>query len=58
MPRIGDNALARMGPLLSALRERRPPIEPTPEADALLGALGLDSGRSARGARGARANRP
>ena len=44
VPRIGDNALARMGPLLSALRERRPPIEPTPEADALLSALGLDSG--------------
>ena len=44
VPRIGDNALARMGPLLSALRERRPPIEPTPEADALLSGLGLDSG--------------
>ena len=43
VPRIGDNALARMGPLLSALQERRPPIESTPEADALLGALGLDS---------------
>jgi acetylornithine deacetylase/succinyl-diaminopimelate desuccinylase-like protein len=43
VPRIGDNALARMGPLLSALNERRAPVEPTPELQELLGALGLDA---------------
>jgi acetylornithine deacetylase/succinyl-diaminopimelate desuccinylase-like protein len=42
VPRIGDNALARMGPILTALRERRPPAEPPPETERLLEALGLD----------------
>jgi acetylornithine deacetylase/succinyl-diaminopimelate desuccinylase-like protein len=42
VPRFGDNALARMGPLLSALRERRPPLDVTPEPEALLRALGHD----------------
>jgi acetylornithine deacetylase/succinyl-diaminopimelate desuccinylase-like protein len=44
VPRIGDNALARMGPLLTALTERRPPAEPGPEVRLLLDALGLDGG--------------
>jgi acetylornithine deacetylase/succinyl-diaminopimelate desuccinylase-like protein len=43
VPRIGDNALSRMGPLLTALRERRAPADPPPESLALLQALGLDS---------------
>jgi acetylornithine deacetylase/succinyl-diaminopimelate desuccinylase-like protein len=42
VPRIGDNALAKLAPALTALRERRPAFEPTPECDALLRALGLD----------------
>jgi acetylornithine deacetylase/succinyl-diaminopimelate desuccinylase-like protein len=42
VPRIGDNALSRMGPLLTALRERRAPADPPPESLALLQALGLD----------------
>jgi acetylornithine deacetylase/succinyl-diaminopimelate desuccinylase-like protein len=42
VPRIGDNALARMGPLLAALRDRRPPFELTSEPEALLRALGHD----------------
>jgi acetylornithine deacetylase/succinyl-diaminopimelate desuccinylase-like protein len=43
VPGIGDNALAKMGPILTAFRERRPALALTPEADALLTALGLDS---------------
>jgi acetylornithine deacetylase/succinyl-diaminopimelate desuccinylase-like protein len=42
VPRIGDNALAKLAPALTALRERRPAFEQTPESDALLRALGLD----------------
>ena len=40
--RLGDNALARMGPLLTALRERRASFALNPEAEAFLGALGHD----------------
>ena len=43
VPRIGDNALARMGSVLTALRERRAPVRPPPETLGLLEALGLDS---------------
>jgi acetylornithine deacetylase/succinyl-diaminopimelate desuccinylase-like protein len=43
VPRIGDNALTRMGPVLTALGERRPPPEPPPETLRLLEALGLDA---------------
>ncbi|HYN51682.1 MAG TPA: M20/M25/M40 family metallo-hydrolase [Thermoleophilaceae bacterium] len=43
VPRIGDNALARMGPVLTALRDRRAPIQPPPESLLLLEALGLDA---------------
>jgi acetylornithine deacetylase/succinyl-diaminopimelate desuccinylase-like protein len=42
VPRIGDNALAKMGPLLTALRERRPSFDLTPEPEAFLRALGVD----------------
>ena len=41
IPRIGDNALTKMAPLLDALGARHPVWEGTPEADALLGALGV-----------------
>ena len=42
VPGIGDNALAKMAPLLTALRDRRPSFDLTPEPEALLRALGLD----------------
>jgi acetylornithine deacetylase/succinyl-diaminopimelate desuccinylase-like protein len=42
VPRIADNALVRMAPLLEALREGRPTYSVTPETTALLLALGLD----------------
>jgi acetylornithine deacetylase/succinyl-diaminopimelate desuccinylase-like protein len=42
VPRIGDNALGKLAPVLSALGERRPSFDLTPEPEALLAALGLD----------------
>ena len=41
IPRIGDNALTKMAPLLDALAASHPTWEGTPEAEALLGALGV-----------------
>ena len=43
VPRIGDNALARMGPVLTNLHERRAPMQPPRESLLLLEALGLDA---------------
>ena len=42
VPRIGDNALVKMAPLLAALADGRPEHVASPETDALLVALGLD----------------
>jgi acetylornithine deacetylase/succinyl-diaminopimelate desuccinylase-like protein len=42
VPRVADNALEKMGPLLEALRTRRPTMHPTPEPEALIHALGHD----------------
>jgi acetylornithine deacetylase/succinyl-diaminopimelate desuccinylase-like protein len=42
VPRIADNALVRMAPVLEALREGRPAYSLSPEPEALLLALGLD----------------
>jgi acetylornithine deacetylase/succinyl-diaminopimelate desuccinylase-like protein len=42
VPRIGDNALVRMAPVLEALRDGRPAYSLSPEPEALLRALGLD----------------
>jgi acetylornithine deacetylase/succinyl-diaminopimelate desuccinylase-like protein len=42
LPRIGDNALAKLAPVLTALRERRPSFDLTPEPEALFAALGLN----------------
>jgi acetylornithine deacetylase/succinyl-diaminopimelate desuccinylase-like protein len=42
IPRIGDNALTKMAPLLEAMREARPSLEPSPEPEAFLEALGLN----------------
>jgi acetylornithine deacetylase/succinyl-diaminopimelate desuccinylase-like protein len=42
-PRIGDNALSKMGPILEALRDGRPGYELSPEPEAFLRALGVDT---------------
>jgi acetylornithine deacetylase/succinyl-diaminopimelate desuccinylase-like protein len=41
IPRIADNALSKMAPLLEALSGGRPVVAPTPEPQALLEALGV-----------------
>jgi len=41
LPRIGDNALAKLAPLLSALGDARVVPEHSPEPDAFLTALGI-----------------
>jgi acetylornithine deacetylase/succinyl-diaminopimelate desuccinylase-like protein len=43
VPRIGDNALAKLAPLVEAIATRRPPLELSPEPEAFLAALGVDS---------------
>ena len=42
VPRIGDNALVKMAPVLAALADGRPEHVASPETEELLGALGLD----------------
>jgi len=42
IPRIGDNALSKMAPLLERLAEARTVFDVTPEPEALIRALGLD----------------
>jgi acetylornithine deacetylase/succinyl-diaminopimelate desuccinylase-like protein len=42
MPRIGDNALAKMPRLIEALSGGRPVLEGSPEADAFMRAIGID----------------
>ncbi|HYH57764.1 MAG TPA: M20/M25/M40 family metallo-hydrolase [Thermoleophilaceae bacterium] len=42
IPRIGDNALTKLAPLLQAMRDRQPSLELSPEPESLLSALGLD----------------
>jgi acetylornithine deacetylase/succinyl-diaminopimelate desuccinylase-like protein len=50
IPRIGDNALSKMAPILDALSGGRPVVAPTPEPQALLEALGVaDDGDLAAG---------
>lgn len=44
IPAIGDNALIKLAPILEALADRRPELEPAPEVDAFFEALGVDSG--------------
>ena len=41
IPRIGDNALTKMAPLLDAMADGRPVYELNPEVEAFLGALGV-----------------
>jgi acetylornithine deacetylase/succinyl-diaminopimelate desuccinylase-like protein len=42
IPRIGDNALTKLAPLLQAMRDRQPSLELSPEPESLLSALGVD----------------
>jgi acetylornithine deacetylase/succinyl-diaminopimelate desuccinylase-like protein len=43
-PRLGDNALLKVGPLLDAMRDRQPGFDLTDAPRALLEALGLEPG--------------
>jgi acetylornithine deacetylase/succinyl-diaminopimelate desuccinylase-like protein len=43
IPRIGDNALTKMAPVLDAMRDGRPAFELSPEPEAFFRALGLDT---------------
>jgi acetylornithine deacetylase/succinyl-diaminopimelate desuccinylase-like protein len=43
VPRIADNALVKLAPLLEALREGHPVRHRSPEGEALLRSLGLDA---------------
>ncbi len=43
LPRIGDNALTKLAPLVEAMR-RQPSLQGTPPAEAFVEALGLDVG--------------
>lgn len=44
IPRIGDNALEKMAPVLAAMAARQPELELSPEPEALLRALGVPTG--------------
>ena len=44
IPRIGDNALTKMAPILDALADGRPAFELSAEPRAFLAAIGVDSG--------------
>jgi acetylornithine deacetylase/succinyl-diaminopimelate desuccinylase-like protein len=43
IPRIGDNALVKLAPVLDAMREKHAAFEPSPEPLAFLDALGVDT---------------
>jgi acetylornithine deacetylase/succinyl-diaminopimelate desuccinylase-like protein len=42
IPKIGDNALTKMAPVLEAMRARQPALELSPEPEALMDALGVE----------------
>src|SRR5439155_6490590 len=48
IPRIGDNALAKLAPLIEALSGGRPVLERSDEGDALAAALGVDPDTAVR----------
>jgi acetylornithine deacetylase/succinyl-diaminopimelate desuccinylase-like protein len=51
LPRIGENALFKLAPLIEAMSERQPAPDATPEAEAFVDALGLrDAGDDLSGA--------
>jgi acetylornithine deacetylase/succinyl-diaminopimelate desuccinylase-like protein len=49
MPRIGDNALSKLAPLIEALSDGRTELERSKETDALAAALGFDDPATAVG---------
>ena len=51
IPRIGDNALTKLAPLLQAMRDRQPSLELSPEPESLLTALGIDAADPERAVR-------
>jgi acetylornithine deacetylase/succinyl-diaminopimelate desuccinylase-like protein len=50
MPRIGDNALLKLAPLLDAMRDRQPAFDVTEAPRLLLAGLGIDADGDAAGA--------
>jgi acetylornithine deacetylase/succinyl-diaminopimelate desuccinylase-like protein len=50
MPRIGDNALLKLAPLLEAMRDRQPAFDVTEAPRLLLAGLGIDADGDAAGA--------
>jgi acetylornithine deacetylase/succinyl-diaminopimelate desuccinylase-like protein len=42
IPRIGDNALLKLAPIIEAFSDGRPQVESSPEPETLLAALGLN----------------
>ena len=44
IPRIGDNALTKMAPILQAMADGRTACETSPEGEAFLAALGMNGG--------------
>ena len=44
IPRIGDNALTKLAPLIQAIGDGRPSYEAAPEPEGLIRAMGLDAG--------------
>ena len=51
IPRIGDNALTKLAPVLEALRDGRPALELSPEPEALIAGARARPGRPRGGAR-------
>src|SRR2546423_6540036 len=52
IPKIADNALAKLAPIVEAMTERRAEFDRSPEPDALIEALGFDSGDLGRAPQG------
>ncbi len=50
LPRIGDNALTKLAPLIERLGERRASYRLSPEPEALMQALGIEPGDGSDGA--------
>ncbi|MBV9213513.1 MAG: M20/M25/M40 family metallo-hydrolase [Actinobacteria bacterium] len=48
IPKIADNALAKLAPIVEAMTSRRAELDRSPEADALIEALGFDPSDLAR----------
>ena len=58
MPKLGENALLKLAPVLERLASRQPAFAPTPEPLAFLRGVGEDDVRSSRRARAPGGDRP